>query len=228
MILNSCFGHQFANTDLLTQALTHRSAAAAHNERFEFLGDAILGMLIASELFQRNPEATEGQLTRLRSHLVREETLAVIAREHKLGGRLILGPGELGSADWRRESILADAVEAVLAAIYLDAGLDAARAAIQHLYAKRWDRLPDADSLKDAKTQLQEWTQGHPGWELPVYALVEESGPPHRRLFKVSGSLQLPAGGTVKTIFAEGRSRRRAEQETARELLSWVNEVYGP
>ncbi len=211
----------------MNQALTHRSAAAVHNERLEFLGDAILGMLVASELYARNPEASEGQLTRLRSHLVREETLADLARENKLGDRLILGPGELSSADWRRDSILADAVEAVLAAIYLDAGLDAARAAVQHLYEARWDQLPDADALKDPKTRLQEWTQGHAGWGLPEYALVDESGPAHKRNFKVSGTLIVPGGDAAKTVFAQGRSRRRAEQDTARELLAWLHKEYG-
>lgn len=185
-------------------------------------------MLVASELYQRNPDATEGQLTRLRSHLVREETLADIARENNLGDHLILGPGELSSADWRRDSILADAVEAVLAAVYLDAGLDAARAAVNQLYSSRWESLPDADTLKDSKTRLQEWTQGHAGWGLPEYALVDESGPAHKRRFKVSGSLIVPGSETVKTVFAQGRSRRRAEQETARELLVWLNKEYGP
>lgn len=184
-------------------------------------------MLVAAELYQRNPQASEGELTRFRSHLVREETLAELARENDLGEHLILGPGELSSADWRRDSILADAVEAVLAAVYLDGGLPAAQAVIHHLYASRWDHLPDADALKDAKTRLQEWTQGHPGWELPEYALVEESGPAHRKKFKVSGSLKVPGGETTKTLYCQGRSRRRAEQDTAAELLAWLHEEYG-
>lgn len=207
--------------------MTHRSAASRHNERLEFLGDAILGMLVAEALYQQDAGASEGELTRLRSFLVREETLAEIAREQNLGDILTLGPGELKSADWRRDSILADAVEAVLAAVYLDAGLDAARAALRVIYADRWARLPDAQTLKDAKTRLQEWTQSRPDWPLPVYALVGESGPPHRQLFTVSGQLT-PPDAAAHTIIARGRSRRRAEQDTARQLLSWARENYGP
>lgn len=220
-------GYRFERAELLELALTHRSAAAAHNERLEFLGDAVLGMLVADELFHRKPEAAEGELTRMRSHLVREESLAAIAREQGLEELVILGPGELRSGDWRRDSVMADALEAVLAAIYLDGGINAARDAILHIYKSRWSTLPDAQGLKDSKTRLQEWVQGREGWALPIYALIEESGPPHKRLFKVSGSLALPGGTETKVFFAQGRSRRRAEQDTAKQLLAFINKEFG-
>lgn len=183
-------------------------------------------MLVAAELYERKPKATEGELTRMRSHLVREESLAAIAREQGLEDRIVLGPGELRSGDWRRDSVMADALEAVLAAIYLDGGLPAAREAILRIYAKRWSTLPDAQNLKDSKTRLQEWVQGREGWELPIYDLIEESGPPHKRLFKVSGSLSIPGQGEPQVFYAQGRSRRRAEQDTAKKLLAFLQQEF--
>lgn len=181
-------------------------------------------MLVAEALYQRHPQADEGELTRWRSHLVRESTLAVLAAEQGLPERLRLGPGELRSADWRRASLLADALEAGLAAIYLDAGIDAVRQALERIYAQRWDALPSAESLKDAKTRLQEWLQAR-GFALPEYALLAEGGPAHRKHFEVSACVGLPEQEPLVTR-AAGRSRRRAEQEAAAALLVALRERY--
>ncbi|MDX1434433.1 MAG: ribonuclease III, partial [Gammaproteobacteria bacterium] len=164
-------GHEFRSPELLDQALTHRSVGARNNERFEFLGDAILNFLIAEFLFSANPDAHEGRLTRLRAHLVRRETLAAVARDVELGEALRLGPGELKSGGRTRDSILADAFEAVLGALYLDAGLDACRAAVGELFAERLHQAPRSVRLKDAKTRLQEALQSK-GLALPVYSVV--------------------------------------------------------
>ena len=209
-------GHRFADAALLRQAFTHRSAGSPHNERLEFLGDALLNLLIAEQLYARWPKADEGAMTRARAELVRESTLAGIARGLDLGAVLTLGPGEMKSGGHRRDSILADAVEALIAAVYLDAGFDACRVAVLGLFEPLLAALPPLHQVgKDAKTRLQEWLQGRQK-PLPVYQLVAESGEDHAKTFRVSCTLVQPALVTE----GEGGSRRGAEQAAAEAALS--------
>jgi len=169
-------GHVFQDPGLLQQALTHRSAGTPNNERLEFLGDSIVNMMVAQALYLRWPKADEGALTRARAELVREGALAVIARTLELGDRLTLGPGEMKSGGHRRDSILADALEAVVAAIYLDAGFAACQAVVLPWFAASMEALPATGKPeKDPKTRLQEWLQGRQK-ALPQYELVSESG----------------------------------------------------
>nr|WP_244667612.1 ribonuclease III [Xanthomonas sp. D-109] len=203
-------GHRFAEPQLLAQALTHRSAGAPHNERLEFLGDGIVNLLIAEALYQRWPKADEGALTRARAELVREASLAAIGRQLELGERLTLGPGEMKSGGHRRDSILADAVEAVVAAIYLDAGLETCRATILPWFEAALAALPVGKVEKDAKTRLQEWLQARQR-TLPAYELISETGDDHAKLFRVRCVLAEPALLTE----GEGTSRRLAEQQAA-------------
>lgn len=207
-------GHRFAEPGLLRQALTHRSAGVPHNERLEFLGDSIVNLLIAELLFQRWPKADEGALTRARAELVREASLALIARQLELGARLTMGPGEMKSGGHRRDSILADALEAVVAAIYLDAGFDACRATVVPWFEELLAALPVGKPGKDAKTRLQEWLQARQR-PLPLYELVSESGDDHAKVFHVSCTIIDP------TLHAEGEgsSRRNAEQAAAVALI---------
>ncbi len=207
-------GHAFADQGLLAQALTHRSAGAPHNERLEFLGDSVVNLLVAETLFHRWPKADEGALTRARAELVREAALAVIARELQLGERLTMGPGEMKSGGHRRDSILADALEAVVAAIYLDAGFEACRAVVLPWFEESLAALPVGRPEKDAKTRLQEWLQARQR-PLPVYELVSESGDDHAKLFLARCSTQDPS----LTADGEGTSRRNAEQVAAAALL---------
>ncbi|MFT4198277.1 MAG: ribonuclease III [Pseudoxanthomonas sp.] len=208
-------GHCFADPALLEQALTHRSAGAPNNERLEFLGDGIVNLLVAEALFQRWPKADEGALTRARAELVRESSLAAIARALDLGPRLILGPGEMKSGGQRRDSILADALEALVAAIYLDGGFEAARRAVLPWFEPLLDALPAGKVGKDAKTRLQEWLQGRQK-PLPLYELVGESGEEHARVFQVRCQLAEPA----LSAEGEGSSRRTAEQAAAAAVLA--------
>ncbi|HXG28873.1 MAG TPA: ribonuclease III [Nevskiales bacterium] len=207
-------GYRFRNERLLVEALTHRSAGQPNNERFEFLGDALLNWVIADALFRRQPDASEGELTRLRASLVREPTLAAIAQALGLGEHLRLGPGELRSGGFRRQSILADGLEALFAAIYLDGGPEAAQAVILKLYQDALAHLPDAESLKDAKTRLQELLQGR-GLPLPLYEVVEVSGQAHRQEFRV----RCHVPGATQQSEGRGGSRRQAEQAAAARLL---------
>jgi ribonuclease-3 len=206
--------YRFRDAVLLTQALTHRSAGHVNNERLEFLGDALVNFVVAEALFRVRSDDEEGALSRLRASLVREETLAELARGLDLSDALTLGESELKSGGYRRASILADAFEAILGAVYLDGGFEPAKQVCEHLFAALLADLPDADTLKDAKTQLQEWLQAR-GRPLPRYEVIEESGPPHRRRFQVRASL----GDAPATAEATGSSRRAAEQDAARELL---------
>ncbi len=208
-------GHAFADPQLLAQALTHRSAGAPHNERLEFLGDGIVNLLIAEVLFQRWPKADEGALTRARAELVREASLATVARTLELGARLTMGPGEMKSGGHRRDSILADAVEAVIAAIYLDAGFEACRACVLPWFETALAALPVGKPEKDPKTRLQEWLQGRQK-PLPVYELVCESGEEHARHFQVRCITSEPA----LSADGEGGSRRIAEQAAAAGVIS--------
>lgn len=208
-------GHAFGDTGLLEQALTHRSAHARHNERLEFLGDALLNLFVAEALYAHWPQADEGALTRARAELVRESTLASLARELALGPRLVLGPGELKSGGHRRDSILSDALEAVIAAIYLDSDFHTCRDVVLPWFDAAIAALPPPGQVgKDPKTRLQEWLQGrqHP---LPAYELVAESGEEHARRFRVRCTLAAPPLATE----GEGTSRRAAEQAAAEDAL---------
>lgn len=206
--------HRFADPGLLQQALTHRSAGAPHNERLEFLGDGIVNLLVAEVLFQRWPKADEGALTRARAELVREASLAVIARKLELGARLTLGPGEMKSGGHRRDSILADALEAVVAAIYLDVGFEACRNVVLPWFEESLAALPVGKPGKDPKTRLQEWLQGRQR-PLPAYELVSESGDDHAKVFHVSCTILDP----TLAAQGEGTSRRNAEQAAAAALI---------
>jgi ribonuclease III len=207
-------GHVFAQPALCHAALTHRSAGADHNERLEFLGDAILNCSVARLLYDAHPEADEGALSRLRATLVSGETLAQIAGELGLGEHLRLGLGELKTGGFRRASILADALEALLGAVFLDSGFDAGAAAVARIIGPRLSDLPAADKLKDPKTRLQEALQAH-GLALPVYTLTAVAGDPHLQTFTVT--CQVPVLGM--SAVGEGASRRRAEQLAAAKLL---------
>lgn len=214
-------GYRFSDESLLELALTHRSAAPRrHNERLEFLGDALLNFLVADRLYALRTNDDEGDLSRLRASLVRGVTLGEIAAELDLGACLNLGAGELRSGGHHRRSILADALEALLGAIYLDGGLEPARAVVERLLATRLADLPDATSLKDPKTRLQEWLQarGHP---LPNYELIGASGEEHAQQFTVRCSLERPP--VART--GEGGGRRRAEQAAA---LAVIEVLEGP
>ena len=208
------FGHAFKNAALCRAALTHRSAGGDHNERLEFLGDAVLNCSVARLLYDAHPDADEGALSRLRASLVSGETLAQIAGDLQMGEHLRLGSGELRSGGYRRASILADALEAMVGAIFLDSNFDVAAAAVARLVGKRLERLPPAESLKDPKTLLQEALQGR-GLGLPVYVLTAASGEPHAQSFTVT--CEVPTFGLV--AIGEGASRRRAEQLAARKVL---------
>jgi ribonuclease III len=208
------FGHVFATPALCHTALTHRSAGADHNERLEFLGDSILNCAAARLLYDAHPLADEGALSRLRASLVSGETLAQIAGDLGLGEYLRLGPGELKSGGFRRASILADALEALLGAIFLDAGFDAAAAAVGRILGPRMSDLPAADALKDPKTRLQEVLQAR-GLALPVYTLTAVGGDPHAHSFTVTCEVPIFEIAAV----GEGASRRRAEQLAAAKVI---------
>ena len=212
--LQQRIGYHFKNPALLERALTHRSLGARNNERLEFLGDAILGFEVADSLYDSVGDADEGQLSRMRAHLVKRETLAGIARELELGDILRLGPGELRSGGQTRDSILADAVEAIIAAVYLDGGMDGARQLVRRLLGDRLADLTPEIQHKDPKTQLQEHLQSL-GKPLPRYEVIEISGDPHAQTFRVSCST-----GTTADTEGEGRSRRKAEQAAARAMLT--------
>lgn len=209
---------KFDNPALLELALTHRSVSQQNNERLEFLGDAVLGCVIAAELFERFPQASEGQLTRLRASLVKGDTLARIGRDLGLGDYLRLGSGELKSGGFRRGSILACAVEAIIGAVCLDSGFEAARALVLRLFHHRLAEASPEAAVKDAKTRLQELMQSRK-LPLPVYELAAVDGEPHAQTFRVScqvAALDAPVAG-------RGDSRRKAEQDAARrayEMLS--------
>jgi ribonuclease-3 len=208
------FGYGFVQPELCYAAVTHRSAGSDHNERLEFLGDSVLNCSVARLLYDAHPQADEGALSRLRATLVSGETLAQIAAELGLGEHLRLGPGELKTGGFRRASILADALEAILGAIFLDSGFDAAAAVVARVIGPRMADLPAADTLKDPKTRLQEALQAH-GLALPVYTLTAAAGDPHMQSFTVS--CEVPVLGIAAV--GEGGSRRRAEQLAAAKLL---------
>ena len=220
--LQRVLGYRFRDAALLQRALTHRSIGPDNNERLEFLGDALLNFVVGEALFLQLAKAAEGDLSRLRATLVREETLAQVARRIDLGEAVRLGSGELKSGGFRRDSILADALEAVLGAVYLDSGFDAARELCLRLFAPELEHLPDAASLKDAKTRLQERLQAA-SRPLPEYSVLSEEGPPHQRLFRVRCLLQDSGAETI----AEGASRKIAEQRSAERMLQELDSEGG-
>lgn len=207
-------GYVFRQPELLERALTHRSYGARNNERMEFLGDAILGYLVSTELYRQFPDASEGQLSRLRASLVKGETLAAIATEVELGDYLNLGSGELKSGGHRRRSILADAFEAIIGAVYLDSGIDSASELVQAFFRDRIARLDPRTLKKDPKTRLQEFLQAR-GDNLPEYQVVATRGKAHEQLFKVECRI----AGMVEPVMGEGSSRRKAEQAAAEKML---------
>ena len=211
--------YEFSNIELLEEALTHRSKHAKNNERLEYLGDSILGFLIAKFLYEMFPTATEGELSRCRSKLVKGDTLAKLAKVLNLGDFLLLGPGELKSGGFRRNSTLADAFEAVVGAIYLDGGMQSADAFVAHHFADLLDNMSLDDTLKDPKTQLQEFLQARKQ-ALPEYTVVCTVGNDHEQVFQVQCLVQ----GLARPTVGEGSSRRKAEQEAARLALELIKD----
>ena len=212
--MSPAFGHRFADPAKLETALRHRSVGVPNNERLEFLGDAVLALLVAEALHRRWPAADEGALTRARSALVRESNLAEIARGLGIGERLMLGPGEMKSGGRHRDSILADALEAVVGAMFLDGGLEACRAAALPWFESGLSAMPTGKAEKDPKTRLQEWLQARQ-WARPEYELLEARGPDHARTFVVRAR----AGEPPRVFDGEGGSLRAAEQSSALGLL---------
>ena len=207
-------GHEFTDPGLLEQALTHCSAGSTNNERLEFLGDAVLDCVISDELFQRYPQAREGELSRLRASLVRRDSLAAVAQGLDVGQYLRLGSGERKSGGHHRNSILSDALEALLGAIFLDGGYAVCRSCILSLFSDALDNLSQLAALKDAKTRLQEHLQAlH--LALPEYRVVEVSGDAHDQFFKVECSVT-----DSEPTRGQGRSRRHAEQDAAEKMFS--------
>jgi ribonuclease-3 len=207
--------YTFNELSFLERALTHRSASKINNERLEYLGDSFLNFVIAKRLFDMRPEDAEGDLSRARAALVKEETLAAIGQRLGVDAQLTLGPGELRSGGSQRAAILADAVEALLGAVLLDGGAAAAEAVIDLLFAGEFASLPDAATLKDPKTRLQEWLQGR-GLSLPSYAVESVQGRDHEQTFIVACDVTEKNAHTT----GQGQSRRRAEQEAARAMLA--------
>jgi len=206
--------YRFRDPALAALALTHRSVGRPNNERLEFLGDALLGAIVGEMLFVAHPKASEGELSRLRAQLVSGVALAVLARELKLGDSLQLGPGELKSGGFRRDSILADAVEALIAAVYLDGGFEACRETVHGWFDARIAALKR--SSKDAKTRLQEWLQAE-GWPLPQYELTASHGDDHAKTFDITCIISEPLPLSVQ---ASAGSRRAAEQDAAQIVLA--------
>jgi ribonuclease-3 len=214
--LEKHLGYTFKDAQLLRQALTHRSAGSRNNERLEFLGDAVLGSVIAGELYRCYPQAREGKLSRLRSTLVRRESLATIAQGLQLGDYLQLGAGERRSGGHTRDSILSDALEAVFGAIYLDSDFATVRDCILALFAERLQSVSEVTTLKDSKTRLQEYLQAQHK-PLPTYSVVRISGEAHDQSFSVACSV---AGLDVVPSEGHGSSRRLAEQAAAENMLT--------
>ncbi|MGL9720558.1 ribonuclease III [Symbiopectobacterium sp.] len=207
-------GYTFQQYDLLLQALTHRSANSKHNERLEFLGDSILSFVIANALYHRFPRVDEGDMSRMRATLVRGNTLAEIAREFELGECLRLGPGELKSGGFRRESILADTVEALIGGIFLDSDIQNIERLILNWYQTRLDEISPGDKQKDPKTRLQEFLQGR-HLPLPAYLVVQVRGEAHDQEFTIHCMIS----GFNEPVIGTGSSRRKAEQAAAEKAL---------
>ncbi|HET8709835.1 MAG TPA: ribonuclease III [Spongiibacteraceae bacterium] len=210
-------GHSFQTIALAEQAFTHRSYGACHNERLEFLGDSIVNFVIAEALFERFPTTREGELTRMRATLIRTETLAAIARELELGDAIRLGSGEMKSGGKRRESILADTLEALIGAIYLDAGADVCRQRVLAWFDQRLQQIAPGESHKDPKTRLQEWLQARKR-DLPVYTLAATHGEEHNQQFDVICSIP----SVPQQFTGSGSSRRAAEQMAAQNAVEFL------
>lgn len=209
--------YEFHDTILRDQALTHRSAAAQNNERLEFLGDSIVNYLVAETIFQLFPGATEGQFSRLRAQMVRQESLAEVARQLDLGAHLILGAGEMKSGARRRDSLLSDALEALIAAIYLDSDMATCKRVVMPWFSVRLSTLTLEEDYKDAKTLLQEWLQAR-NHSLPRYELLEERGPDNQRIFRISCRVEALDLEAV----AESSSKKQAELKAAAQLLDQI------
>ncbi|MDX7989128.1 ribonuclease III [Xenorhabdus sp. 12] len=207
-------GYTFTQQDLLLQALTHRSASSKHNERLEFLGDSILSFVIANALYHRFPRVDEGDMSRMRATLVRGNTLAELAREFELGECLRLGPGELKSGGHRRESILADSIEALIGAIFLDSDIKMIEKIILNWYETRLNEISPGDKQKDPKTRLQEYLQGR-HLPLPTYLVVQVRGEAHDQEF----TIHCQVSGFEQPVRGIGSSRRKAEQAAAEQAL---------
>jgi ribonuclease-3 len=216
--LQQRLGHRFRQPALLQRALTHRSASSLHNERLEFLGDAVLELAISALLYERFAESDEGDLTRIRAHLVREETLHRAALQLGLPAVIRLSEAEMRGGGSQRASILADAMEAVIGAVMLDAGFAAAQAVVGRLLGDRVEGTEVAQWRKDAKTALQEWLQGRK-LPLPSYRIVATRGRDHEQVFEVACEVSTEAGGPPRVTQAEGLSRRSGEQNAARLML---------
>ena len=217
--LKKNFNYEFSDEALLRQALTHRSVHGSNNERLEFLGDSVLQIIVSDLLFHKAPEASEGQLSRLRASLVKDSTLSELASELGLGAHLILGSGEMKTGGSRRASILADALEAIFGAVYLDTGLEAAKEVIVCIYGDRIAKLPDQLDLRDPKSRLNEYLQARQ-LDLPIYTIERRSGKAHRQSFEIScviESLGLEAVG-------RGKIRRDGEQEAALSMLAMIED----
>ena len=219
-VLARKLGLSFNDPQLFTAALTHRSAHAKNNERLEFLGDSILGFVIAQKLYDLFPQASEGVLSRLRASLVNQSSLADLAREHNLGEYLFLGSGELKSGGFRRDSILSDALEAIMGALYKDQGIEACKSWIEILFSDKLNSLSLDNWQKDPKTQLQEIMQSKKQ-DLPEYTLVTMSGLAHEQTFKVRCRIS----NMDFTCIGAGISRKKAEQAAAELMLEHINKV---
>src|SRR5690606_11067812 len=221
LLLLHRLGHEFRDRALAERALTHRSFSADHNERLEFLGDSLLNFIIGEALYERFPEAAEGDLSRMRARLVRGATLAEIARDFQLGDSLRLGSGELKSGGHRRESILADAMEALIGAIYLDAGLDACRDRVRGWFAARLAALVPGDLNKDAKTRLQEMLQAR-AQSLPVYRLLETTGAEHSQQFQIACEI----AALTDALLGTGARLRAAAQAAAEMAIARLQQIW--
>lgn len=211
--LENRIGYTFSNFALLKQAVTHRSALGEHNERLEFLGDSILSFAISSDLYLRFPKVDEGDLSRMRATLVCGKMLAEIGREFQLGDCLILGPGELKSGGFRRDSIIADGVEAIIGAAFLDSDIDTTKALILKWFTSRLNTIQPGISQKDPKTRLQERLQSRKK-SLPVYEVIEIKGEAHNQRFTMSCAIE-----GLQPVQGQGTSRRKAEQVAAEKML---------
>jgi ribonuclease-3 len=211
--------YRFTDPLLLLEALTHRSAGGRNNERLEFLGDSVLNLVVSTRIFELHPDVREGDLSRIRARLVRGASLAELASAIGLGKYIMLGEGELKSGGFRRASILADTLEAVLGAIFLDGGYDACRRIITGLFDPLIADLPDPEELKDPKTRLQEWLQAR-GRPLPEYSLEREEGADHAKNFFIN--CRIPDDGVE--ALAAGASMRKAEQAAAARVLDMLTE----
>lgn len=217
--IESKIGYTFSDEHLLDLALSHRSVGSKNNERLEFLGDSLLNFIIAQALFMRFPKASEGELSRLRSLLVKGETLASIAREFDLGDHLLLGEGELKSGGFRRSSILADAVEAIIGGIYLDASFPVCQEKVLNWYQSRLDECSLEENVKDPKTRLQEYLQERKK-PLPVYSILNIDGEDHSRIFSVECRIQ----GQKKATLGVSTNKRSAEKEAAEKMLQQLQQ----